>query len=391
MTKATVDRLVARGGAILCVGPGGVGKTTVAALLGLHAAAAGRRTLCVTVDPSERLAESLGLRRYERDEDFDAPPREGSAGGGDPFEERLASVKERLDALVIHGAWVVDRAMAKYVPAEAHAEAMKGEFYPYLTRTLRGLHELAAMDLVADLAGSGRWDCIVIDTAPAAHALDFIEMPRRIVAAIRSPALAILMSAASAQLPGRRLLDKASEMFLRAVGRIAGMDFIHELSRFLLLSREGMENLCRAAEEMKGVAGSGGAAVVQVASAEAQAIDETIYLHGRIAAEGLSTSAFFVNRMIPCFDGPAGGGGGLPITGDAALDEKLRAVREEMRRAGAVEEKEVRRLLERTDPGIPVVTVPLVEEDVVDLPVLERLRGLMGPHEPCQGGTDGEA
>ena len=48
---------------IICVGSGGVGKTTTAAALGLAAAKKGRRVLVLTIDPARRLANSLGLRR----------------------------------------------------------------------------------------------------------------------------------------------------------------------------------------------------------------------------------------------------------------------------------------------------------------------------------------
>src|SRR4030095_12211858 len=46
---------------ILCVGCGGVGKTTTAAALGVAAAVAGKRALCLTIDPARRLAERLAL------------------------------------------------------------------------------------------------------------------------------------------------------------------------------------------------------------------------------------------------------------------------------------------------------------------------------------------
>ena len=46
---------------IVCVGPGGVGKTTVSAMLGLAAAANGKRTLVMTIDPARRLAQAMGL------------------------------------------------------------------------------------------------------------------------------------------------------------------------------------------------------------------------------------------------------------------------------------------------------------------------------------------
>src|SRR5689334_2251555 len=46
---------------IVCVGSGGVGKTTTAATLALAAARRGKRTLVLTIDPAKRLANSLGL------------------------------------------------------------------------------------------------------------------------------------------------------------------------------------------------------------------------------------------------------------------------------------------------------------------------------------------
>ena len=46
---------------LVCVGPGGVGKTTTAAALGALAARTGRKTLVCTIDPAPRLADALGV------------------------------------------------------------------------------------------------------------------------------------------------------------------------------------------------------------------------------------------------------------------------------------------------------------------------------------------
>jgi Mrp family chromosome partitioning ATPase len=46
---------------LVCVGSGGVGKTTTAATLALAAARRGKTTLVLTIDPARRLANSLGL------------------------------------------------------------------------------------------------------------------------------------------------------------------------------------------------------------------------------------------------------------------------------------------------------------------------------------------
>ena len=44
---------------VVCVGPGGVGKTTTAAAIALQGARAGSRACVVTIDPARRLADAL--------------------------------------------------------------------------------------------------------------------------------------------------------------------------------------------------------------------------------------------------------------------------------------------------------------------------------------------
>jgi anion-transporting ArsA/GET3 family ATPase len=55
------DQVLARSQVAVCVGCGGVGKTTVAAALALEAARRGRRALVLTIDPARRLADALGV------------------------------------------------------------------------------------------------------------------------------------------------------------------------------------------------------------------------------------------------------------------------------------------------------------------------------------------
>src|SRR5438876_10528375 len=47
---------------IVCVGSGGVGKTTTSAAIALKAAEAGKKACVVTIDPAKRLADSMGLK-----------------------------------------------------------------------------------------------------------------------------------------------------------------------------------------------------------------------------------------------------------------------------------------------------------------------------------------
>ncbi|HUF84530.1 MAG TPA: ArsA-related P-loop ATPase, partial [Acidimicrobiia bacterium] len=71
---------------IVCCGTGGVGKTTVSAVLAVEAARQGRNAVVVTIDPAKRLANTLGLDTLsntanEIDRRWWDPDGTASAGG----------------------------------------------------------------------------------------------------------------------------------------------------------------------------------------------------------------------------------------------------------------------------------------------------------------------
>ena len=67
--SASIEELLAGSTICLCVGSGGVGKTTTSAAIALRAADRGRRVAVCTIDPAKRLAQAMGL------EELDNTPR----------------------------------------------------------------------------------------------------------------------------------------------------------------------------------------------------------------------------------------------------------------------------------------------------------------------------
>ncbi len=67
MTDVRIGELLRKKKVIVCCGAGGVGKTTTAAAISIAAARAGRKVLVLTIDPSRRLAETLGVSRNPTD------------------------------------------------------------------------------------------------------------------------------------------------------------------------------------------------------------------------------------------------------------------------------------------------------------------------------------
>ena len=162
---------------IVCVGPGGVGKTTTAAALALRGARAGLRACVVTIDPARRLADALGIGEVGNEPHrVEAPP--GSHMSGELWAVML-DAQTTFDDLVSRYATGPDQA----------ATILANPVYQNISAALSGTQEYMAVEKLYELQESGAFDLIVVDTPPAQHALDFLEAPKHLARLTRQPGL----------------------------------------------------------------------------------------------------------------------------------------------------------------------------------------------------------
>src|SRR6185369_10006099 len=126
----------------IVVGSGGVGKTTLAASLGVLSARAGRDTLVMTFDPSMRLKQALGVGEEARLREvpvaLDAPGR--------------------LDASLLDARQTFDRLVERYAPdEESRARILGNRFYQHLSGSLGGILEYMAVERLFEVAADGRY------------------------------------------------------------------------------------------------------------------------------------------------------------------------------------------------------------------------------------------
>lgn len=143
----------------ICVGTGGVGKTTVATAVGLNLARKGHRTLVLTIDPARRLRTLLGLE-------------EG------PGEHRVSLDRDTLDlwAALLDVEHTLAQAVRNYGDP-AHVErVLQHPIFHMLVSSLAGMEELMAIEYMDQAARKG-FDAIVVDTAPSRHAFEFLDKP----------------------------------------------------------------------------------------------------------------------------------------------------------------------------------------------------------------------
>ncbi len=357
---------------IVCVGPGGVGKTTIAAALAALAARRGRRTLVCTIDPAPRLADALGTGGLGSDPKPLPPEACRALGIDEGAAGQLHAVRIDTEAtfrrLVLEG--VADPEMQRRI--------FENTIYRQITTMLTGSQEFAATLALHDFVTSGQFDLVVLDTPPTANALDFLEAPGRIAAAVSSPALTwFARPPKGAKRFSFQRLRSGGALLVRRMAKLVGSRFLDDAGAFLVDFQEVLTGFLARAQAVDKLLRGPGVGFLLVLVPEVAAIDEALYFHDRLRAAGIGLSGFVANRihLPPGLDEAGALAAALRENPDAAalpaatIDDaaaRLAPVAHAFALLAASERRELSRLGQRA-PGVRITEVPLLDHDVDNL------------------------
>jgi anion-transporting ArsA/GET3 family ATPase len=349
---------------VVC-GAGGVGKTTTAASLALLGARLGRRVLVCTIDPSRRLATSLGLKALP--------------GTPQPLDLRKLSPRPKgtLAAMALETKRTFDALVERHArDPEARERILGNRFYQHVSSALSGSHEYMAMEKLLELAEDPRYDLVVLDTPPTRHALDFLEAPDRLLGFLDTSVLKVFLKPYF--LGGRLTLKIATKTGAFALGladRALGLAFLKDLSEFFLAFEGMYDGFKERAARVHELLRRRGSAFVLVTGPQENAVEEALYFRRRLAEKRMPFVTYVVNRVHPPLRrrGLLGGRARVP----ESLREKLVAVAQDHEKVARRERTVVARL--RVDAKDPVRTVAERDGDVHDLKgLLDLSRDLEG-------------
>jgi len=346
---------------IVCCGPGGVGKTTTAAVIGLHAARAGRRVVVVTIDPAKRLADALGL-----------------PGGltGEPQQVAAERTGDgELWAMMLDTPAMFERVVRANAASPEQADRIvQNRFYRNIAGALSGTQEYMASEALHELHGDERFDLVVVDTPPSRNALDFLEAPGVLTRFLDHKVFKLMMMPTRT---GLKVLSVATQPILRAIGRVVGSDVLADAVAFFQ-AFAGMDVGFRdRAEAVTRLLRDDSTRFLIVAGPQRDVIEECAWFADQLAEQGFDVSATVVNRLHPRFgDGTVGDAEQRAATASERGDPELAALWSNLaaeRRLADLQREALLPLAQRTTDAL--VEVALLPDDVHDVEALEVLAG----------------
>jgi anion-transporting ArsA/GET3 family ATPase len=373
----SIDKLIddRRTRIIVCCGSGGVGKTTIAAAIGVRAAERGRHVVVLTVDPARRLAQSMGLTVLDNTPRL-VPGVGASSPNGQPANGAEAEPAGSMHAMMLDMKRTFDEIVEAHADPDRAAQILANPFYQSLSSSFAGTQEYMAMEKLGQLRRADEWDLIVVDTPPSRSALDFLDAPQRLGRFLDGRLLRLLV--APAKLGGRtgmRVLNAGFGIVTGVITKIIGSQVLRDVQTFVSAMDTMFGGFRERAEYTYRLLRQPGTAFLVIAAPEHDAVREASYFVERLERDGMPLAGLVLNRIhkspaarlsaarslaaVESLQGlPDGDSSTLAITA-------LRLHAERMRQASAE-----RRLAERftaAHPLVPVAQIPAQPEDVHDL------------------------
>jgi anion-transporting ArsA/GET3 family ATPase len=351
---------------LVVVGAGGVGKTTLAAAMGVQSAGAGVETLVMTFDPSLRLKDALGVGEEARDAEVRV--------AGDAWE-RSASGGAGLWAGLLDARRTFDRIVERHAPDAAARDRILGNrFYNNLAGSLAGILEYMAVERLWEAWQSQRWRRIVLDTPPTRQALDFLEAPQRIVGFLDSGALRVALRPWFDEAGRLRAASRWGAMgrsFESWLDEVVGLDLLRDMAEFFAAFAPLFAGFRQRALEVQALLRSAATQFVLVAGAGEERNADTLFFARRLREAGYHLGPIVVNRVYPRLEATSETDE-RPSASDAAT-----ATTNDGRRLlawlGERDSRGVAALRRLLPPEQTLLAVPLLPAEPVDLRALANL------------------
>jgi len=288
---------------ILVGGPGGVGKTTVAATLGVRLAEKGNKTLVLTVDPARRLAQALGFDGFSSD----VQKVDGLTAGSGELYATMLDTNRYFDK-------IIERFSAN---ANQKEKILNNPIYRTMVESLGGTHEYAAMERLYELSLDTTYDKIVVDTPPMQNAVDLLKAPERLAAFMDNSVLRWFQGTPSFS---RRILQTGTRVAVKMMRSLLGPEFLEsfqELMNDFEGLQYGFQERHKAVQRLLSDSRTG---FLIVTNPSPERFRESLAFREALKVQGIFLKGVILNRLEPAVPAYAFIPGGLSESEQALVE-----------------------------------------------------------------------
>jgi len=287
MQMSEIERLVERSRVIICLGSGGVGKTTSSVTLALIGAKLGKKVGLLSIDPAKRLADALGislgseLKKVEFGDHHKLP--------GEVYAAMLDQ-KAVFDEMV-------DRFSRT---SEVKQRIYENSIYKQVSTNLGGPLEYMALAKLQKMTDDPSFDLIVLDTPPDTHALDFLMRPNVLSGFMEKGVINWLIKPfLLAQKLGAAKLLRVGGKMMSGISAITGINMLKMLSEFLVLMEDVIKGFNIAGEKVSRILREDTTNFVLVAAPHNAAVRSAENLLNELGANHYRLGGLLINRCFP--------------------------------------------------------------------------------------------
>ena len=202
---------------LICIGTGGVGKTTLAASIGVGFANQGKKVLVLTIDPSQRLAQALGIK-------LDGEIHAVKISGKGELWSCVINHQKTFEYFIRTAAEKNNAAVEKL---------LKNRLYLQLSGRLSGSQDFTSLVSLYRHVSGAEYDLVILDTPPSQHTWNFLKAPEKI-SNLFNEGIAKWFRQIDGEKPGvfKKIINLGTTQVLRALETLTGSQFIKELSAF---------------------------------------------------------------------------------------------------------------------------------------------------------------
>jgi anion-transporting ArsA/GET3 family ATPase len=273
---------------IVCVGAGGVGKTTLSSLLAIDQAIRHKKVLLITIDPARRLLDVLGLKKaVQKPSRVDLSPW---AKKNEPLY---------LDAYMPN----LEREWQDFIRQAIEEEKIRHDiennhFYSYMTKGFPGSLEIITTHVLYRFLANNEYDLIVLDTPPSSHSVAFFDVPKKIASVLEHNLFRTLSRGRKSFLlkMTKKLALFSGGILERSLEKLIGSHFLSELIDFavtidglyepLLIRSRAMEKLLKEAK------------LALVMRPDEESLPDAKNLRIALAQRGLKLDSILINQVL---------------------------------------------------------------------------------------------